>query len=263
MSCIINRKNEIEHPLSTHHCIALHLSPVSRRVACIGDRRYEGSVDVGDFCLHPLTHAGFYAWSSTDETIALIVKPDFLSRVAAQTECLNPDKIELCPVTIGRDRIIEYISRSFLGEMQNNVLGGRLYSETLATQLAIHLLRNYCTFPVQLKKYPGGLSCRQLKATIDYIDTHLENNITLDTLARVSQIGSTHYFCRLFKQSTGVSPYQYVIGQRVERAKRLLKQQNLPLVEIALMCGFSNQSAFSRTFRRCVSTTPKGYRRQL
>lgn len=259
----IQPPDAIEHPLSTYHCIALHLSPVSRRVAYIGREKYEGSVTTGDFCLHPSTHSGFYAWETTDESITLLVKPDFLSRTAAQTECLNPDKIELRPIVISRDPQIEYIARSFLAEMQSEGLGGRLYSESLATQFAIHLLRNYCTFPLQLKQYEGGLSSRKLQAAIDYITTHLESSISLNDLARISQINSDYYFSRLFKQSTGISPYQYVIQQRIEKAKQLLKQDNLPLVEIALMCGFSSQSAFSRTFSKLVKTTPRSYRKQL
>ena len=146
--------------------------------------------------------------------------------------------------------------------MQNDALGGRLYSETLATQLAIHLLRNYCTFPAQLKHYDKGLSRQQLKAVIRYIDTNLEASISLKDLARVSGLNSHHYFCHLFKQSTGISPYKYVIEQRIEKVKQLLKQ-DLPLVEIALECGFSDQSALSRTFRKCVGTTARDYRRQL
>lgn len=253
---------EEEHPLSTHHFMALHLTPITRRVAHIGDRQYEGSMSTGEFCLHPSTHSGFYAWESTDETAVFIIKPDFLSRTAAQTECLNPE-IELRPIVRDRDRQIEYIARSFLAEMQGKALGEKLYTESLATQFAIHLLRNYCTFAPQLKQYRGGLSSRQLKAVISYINTHLESSISLKDLARVSQINSHHYFCHLFKQSTGIPPYQYVIEQRIKRAKQLLKQDKLPLLEIALECGFSDQSAFNRTFRRCVGSTPRDYRRQL
>ena len=74
---------------------------------------------------------------------------------------------------------------------------------------------------------------------------------------------STHYFCHLFKQSTGIAPYQYVIQQRIAKAKRLLKQQDLSLVDVALACGFVSQSAFNRTFKQHVGTTPRKYRLEL
>ena len=253
---------KIDNSFPSHHLIALHLTPSPHRIARIGDRYYEGLYDVGTFCLHPTIYPGSYAWSTIDKTIVFAVKPEYLTRIATQTECLNPDRLELRPVVIDRDPNIECIARSFLKEMQNKGLGGKLYNETLGVQLAIELLRNYSVIPAKLKQYQGGLSPRQLKAVIDYIDACLEGNISLKDLAKISQIDSDYYFSHLFKQSTGISPYQYVIQQRVKRAKQLLKQ-DLPLIEIAIMCGFCDQSAFSRTFRKCVGTTPSNYRKQL
>ena len=258
----IQTPDAIEYSSLTHHFLAMMLTPGTNQVTHIGKQKYEGSFGIGEFFVQPTTHSGFYSWSTTDEAIVFIIEPDFLTRTAAQTECFNPDKIELHPVALGRDPQIEYIARCFLAEMQNDALGGRLYSETLATQFAIHLLRNYCTFPAQLKQYEGGLSGKQLKAVVRYIDANLAASISLKDLARISGLNSNHYFCHLFKQSTGVSPYKYVIEQRIEKVKQLLKQ-DLPLIEIALECGFSDQSALSRTFRKCVGTTPRGYRRQL
>ncbi len=258
----IQSPDSAESPPITHHLLILQLSHGTRQITRIGKQKHEGSFISGELFLQPSTCPAFYSWESTDESICFIIEPEYLTRTAAQTECLNPDQIELHPVALGRDPQIEYIARCFLAEMQNDALGGRLYSETLATQLAIHLLRNYCTFPAQLKQYEGGLSGKQLKAVIRYIDANLAASISLKDLARISGLNSNHYFCHLFKQSTGVSPYKYVIEQRIEKVKQLLKQ-DLPLVEIALECGFSDQSALSLTFRKCVGTTPRGYRRQL
>ncbi|NJS10840.1 MAG: helix-turn-helix transcriptional regulator, partial [Microcoleus sp. CSU_2_2] len=68
---------------------------------------------------------------------------------------------------------------------------------------------------------------------------------------------SSYHFCRLFKQSTGFSPHQYVIQQRVERAKQLLRQGQMSIGEIAIACGFSHQSHFNRHFKRLTGVTPK------
>ena len=255
--------DELECPPLTHHLLVFALKYDSRHVSRIGEEKYEGFFPSGNFLLQPSACSAFYSCKTTDEAITFIVKPDFLSRTAAQTECLNPDKVELSSIIFGRDSQIEYIARSYLTEMQQEGLGGRLYSEALATQFAIHLLRNYCTFTAQLKLCEGGLSQQQLRAVIDYIDAYLESSISLKELARVSGLNSHHHFCRLFKQSMGIPPYQYVIEQRVKKAKRLLKQKDLPLVEVALSCGFSNQSTFNRTFGKSVGTTPRNYRQQL
>ncbi|MCU0570810.1 MAG: helix-turn-helix transcriptional regulator [Oculatellaceae cyanobacterium Prado106] len=71
---------------------------------------------------------------------------------------------------------------------------------------------------------------------------------------------SRYHFASLFKQSMGVSPYQFILMQRVERAKQLLKQSELTLTAIASMCGFANQSHFIRRFRQWVGVTPKVFR---
>ena len=166
--------------------------------------------------------------------------------------------IELNPILCDRDPKLGYIARSFLAEMENDGIGGRLYSETLAIQLGIHLLRNYCTLPIKLKQYNGGLSSRKLQAAIDYIQANLEHKIGLNNLAKITKI-SPYHFSRLFKQSTGLTPHQYVIQQRIELGKKLLQQENLPITEIALMCGFAGQSSFTTAFRKLVGVTPKSY----
>ena len=258
----IQTPDELEIPSMDKHLLGLVLNSASYQVTRIGEQRYEDLSVVGDFFSHPVGYSGFYSWNSTDEAISFIIEPDFLIRTAEQTECLNPAQIELRPIVIGRDPIIEQIARSFLGEMQTEGLGGRLYSETLATQLAIHLLRQYCAFDIKLKQYHGGLSSRKLQTAIDYIETNLEEKIGLDALAKITQT-SPYHFSRLFKQSTGITPYQYVIQQRIELGKQLLKKEELPIAEIAMMCGFANQSSFTTAFRKLVGVTPKAYQKEF
>jgi AraC family transcriptional regulator len=79
-------------------------------------------------------------------------------------------------------------------------------------------------------------------------------------LASIASMSCGH-FARLFKESTGVAPHQYVTAQRVERASRLLAQSELPVVEIALRSGFAAQSSFTTTFRRMTGMTPRAFRR--
>jgi len=94
--------------------------------------------------------------------------------------------------------------------------------------------------------------------TEDFIEAHLGEDFGLAELA--ANVGMSRYhFCRLFKQSTNLSPHQFVIRRRVERAQQLLKDHRLTMAEIATNLGFSDQSHFARVFRRLVGTTPKRY----
>lgn len=91
------------------------------------------------------------------------------------------------------------------------------------------------------------------------MNAHLDENVSLATISEELEI-SQYYFCRLFKQSTGMAPHAYLIQQRVERSKPLLKQRELTINEIAIACGFANPSHFARHFRNHTGISPKQFR---
>ena len=105
----------------------------------------------------------------------------------------------------------------------------------------------------------SGLPPSKLKKALSYIDSHLNQSLSLERLA--DEVGiSAHYFARLFKLSTGKSVHQYVIHQRVERAKQLLKQSEQTIAEIAIDCGFANSSHLALHFKQIVGVLPKKFR---
>lgn len=146
-----------------------------------------------------------------------------------------------------------------VAELQGESFGSNLYVDSLANVLAVHLLRHHATNRPELPTYKGGLPQRQLLKVLDYIDAHLGDDITLADLAALVDISQFH-FGRLFKQSLGQSPYQYLMLQRVERAKTLLKKSDQSIGAIALECGFNSHSQFGRKFRQITGMTPKVYR---
>ncbi|NES93747.1 MAG: helix-turn-helix transcriptional regulator [Desertifilum sp. SIO1I2] len=112
---------------------------------------------------------------------------------------------------------------------------------------------------VQLPAYKGGLSQRQLLHILNYIQEHLDRDIKLADLS--NQLGiSQFHFIDLFKQSVGTTPYQYLLQQRIERAKQLLKEGDRSIIDIALLCGFNSHSHLSKQFRQLTGITPKQYR---
>lgn len=108
----------------------------------------------------------------------------------------------------------------------------------------------------------GRLDRRRLFRVLDYIDGHLEGDLTLDEMASVACLSRFH-FARAFKQAVGQSPHRYVIARRLERAEVLLTEGETPLVEIALSLRFSSQANFSRAFRQSTGMAPGQYRREV
>jgi AraC family transcriptional regulator len=108
----------------------------------------------------------------------------------------------------------------------------------------------------------GELPKHRLRRATEFINDNLGRDIALAEIAASVEM-SPYYFARLFKQSTGLAPHQYLLEQRVERAKVLLTETAIPLAEIAYQLGFASQSHFTSLFRRLTATTPKAYRKSL
>lgn len=158
-----------------------------------------------------------------------------------------------------RDGQIGAIATLLRTELSQNQPGGALYLDSLANLIAVQLLRHYGSSQSPLPSYAGGLSPRQLSQVLAYFDAYLTQDIKLADLAQLLNMSAFH-FSRLFKQSLGLAPHQYLIQQRVERAKGLLQDSDRAIIDIALECGFSSHSHFSKQFRQVTGTTPKAYR---
>jgi AraC family transcriptional regulator len=193
--------------------------------------------------------------------LELFLEPATLTRAAS--DCVvNPDRVELVPQWQIRDPLIQHMGLALKAELEVGGSDSRLYAESMATALSAHLLRRYCSHTKTIKDYTGGLPNYKLRQAVNYINEHLDQNLTLAEIAATVRM-SSNYFASLFKQSTGLTPHQYVMKCRIEKAKQLLRHQELALVEICQEVGFASQSHFTRVFRQHTQTTPKAYRDAL
>ncbi|MBW4603386.1 MAG: AraC family transcriptional regulator [Calothrix sp. FI2-JRJ7] len=241
------------------HAIYLSLVPRPIRLQHIqGGKTYTGLYGKGDICITPADVPFFCRWDSHDQFLQICISSDFMQSVARETININPEQLELLPQFRARDRQIEAIGMMLLTELQQENVGSRLYVESLTNLLTVHLLRQYANSK-SIATYDGGLPLNQLIHVLEYINTYLDRDIKLADLAALLDMSQFH-FSHLFKQSMGIAPYQYLLQQRIERAKLLLKQTELSIVEIALDCGFSSHSHLSKQFRKFTNITPKAYR---
>jgi AraC family transcriptional regulator len=143
-----------------------------------------------------------------------------------------------------------------------------LYGELLGTALAARLVQNYAVSKPALEFKANGLSRSQLKRVIDYMKANLTQDLSILDLATLTGMSESH-FSRSFRRSVGISPYQYLMQQRVERAKQLLAKRfsrgeappTIAISTIALDCGFANQTHLTKVFHQMTGMTPKAYQK--
>ena len=211
----------------------------------------------GSVCVLPsgLGHQATLEGSS--EHLAIYLDPTIVARAAGDS--YSGENVELVERYSIRDPVISSVGMALLAELDNEGLSGRLYAESLANVLAVHLLRHYSASPYSSLKANGGLSGQRLRQVKKFIAENYEDDLRLEDLAKQAAMSSFH-FAREFKKSTGTTPHQYLIKFRVEQAKILLADSELPLAEVGLRSGFSHQSHFTRLFHRVTGTTPQAYR---
>jgi AraC family transcriptional regulator len=244
-----------------NHILTINLGSQVNGLAKIGEKAYEGLLNnTGALSIIPanLPTEWYYKQSQEINVLHIYLKPTFLYDLAVSSD-INLERIEILSTCGNFDSQIKHIGLVLKAELESGCPSGRLFAESLATALGIHLIKQYSTSTQTLREYEGGLPKHRLRQAIDYINDNLEQDIKLANIADVVGM-SQYYFCQLFKQSMGIAPYQYVIQQRVERAKQLLQQTEVTISDIALECGFANQSHFTKHFRKLTGITPKAYR---
>lgn len=136
--------------------------------------------------------------------------------------------------------------------------GERLLASSLAHEIVDHALLSQVGLRQGLR-LKGGLAPNLRRQMVEYIEAHLDQPITLGELALRCNL-SEYHFARMFRTSFGLPPHQYLLARRLHRACGLLRLGEMPLGEIALMCGFASASHFSNRFRQAIGATPGDYR---
>jgi AraC family transcriptional regulator len=243
--------------------VNLHLNAPHRLVQRQHDLTRKGLVATNDAAVTPAGVTCYWRTDAASEDMSMLLEDRFLRWVAQESD-VDPDGIEIVPLFSAPDPEIERIGLSLLSEMENGGLGGGLYAESLATVLALHLLRNHSSLgrgSRQKVGREGDFSKRALRQATDYINDNLARKLTLAEIAGVAHM-SPHHFTRSFKAATGLSPHQYVIHKRVDRAKTLLSDTRLTVADVAAAVGFSNPSHLATHVRRVLGVSPGALRRE-
>jgi AraC family transcriptional regulator len=244
-----------------------HLITVALGGNCQGELRtasgtYNSSQIKGSVCIIPAGRSYQARLDGESEHLALYLEPSLLLHAADASQTTGVvEVVEKCAPS---DLLISNVALALLaelnaGEAGTGAVSGRLYAESLANVLAVHLLRHYTAFGSEAPRFSGGLSGQRLRLVTDFIEDNYSRDLSLAGLAQVAGMSPFH-FAREFKRTTGTTPHQFLIKFRIDRAKAMLAESKMPLVEVGLHSGFSHQSHFTRLFHRVTGTTPHSYR---
>lgn len=211
----------------------------------------------GNICLTSAGQSFKASWGDNLECLTINLKPSFIEQVALENRFTQ--RFEFIDIYKRCDPLIYQIGLALIDEMNSETPAGRLYAESLSQTLVFHLLKNYSTASIAPENLSGGLSGYKLRRVKEFINENLEQDLSLTEIAETAGLSQFH-FARAFRRTMGLTPQQYLMQQRIERAKELLAKEDLPIVEVSLRTGFKNQSHFTTLFRKFTKLTPKLWR---
>ena len=214
----------------------------------------------GTIYISPVGTRDRFIRSGPTDQVLLVMASDFLTR--AQEETSHLADLELIPQWNIGDRHIASLMLALHADLEDGSPAGPLYGESLGVALAHYLARRYSVQTPREFRFKSGMPKIRLNRVLDFIRQNYAEEIRIWELAQVAGM-SPHYFCELFKGSTGLSPHQYLLRCRIDRAKVLLRSRELSINEIAKATGFVDQSHFTKVFRRTVGYTPARFRQSL
>jgi len=255
---IIHPLDDFALPALPRHILVINLSAPSTIQERLAGR--QGHLGTGNVVILPAGAPTTWHLDREGEVrhLHLYLSPTLLQQIATSAD-IDPDTVEFVDTLGMFDPRIETIALSLLSELRSEGLGGRLYVESLANILGIHLLRQHSSVKQPSLPRSVGLDRATLRRVSTYIEEHLAEDLSLSELAAVAYL-SPYHFARLFKASTGFAPHQYVIGRRIERAKLLLSTTNWSLAAIAHAVGFAHESHLALHFKRLTGLLPSSYR---
>ena len=197
------------------------------------------------------------SWRGRQTCMLLEVSRSVL-REFTRSQIVFPNNRQLMVV---EDERLKYGMLALHQDLMSPSPAGDLFVGHIARGVTSHYLKTYCACPDAAPLRQQKLSDADLQRVLELIETRLDTKPVLDDLAAMLGL-NTASFCRRFKNSTGLPPYQYLLHARVRRAKEALSRQKDPsLSELALKLGFYDQSQFTNTFRKIVGISPRDYRR--
>jgi AraC family transcriptional regulator len=171
-------------------------------------------------------------------------------------------EVELRPSRKFADPRLSAMVTAVHAEVAAGFPNGRLFLDSVEQAMAVTLVNGHAVRHRSVQIYRGGLGSARLRRIKELVHTKMEDDLSLDEMAQSVGLSTAH-FARMFRKSTGETPHQYVLRQRLERAQDMLRAPDARVLDVAVACGFKTQQHFAQAFRDLWGTTPTEYRQDL
>lgn len=247
---------QLQLPPVDRHFIVAHLSnPCQLSTLWNGMERRSRSVP-GNIMIMSAHQPSYWAWKGRIEELHIFLDPAAVDEAAAE---LGDRPVALRDGLGLLDPAILDIALRIQEELRRPGIGGRLFAQAMAHELALHLLRRHSTLVSREALERLDIPTARLRTVTEYIETHLAEDLSLEAMSSVAGL-STFRFARGFRRALGIPPHQYVIRRRLERARELLQSGDEGIGEVARRVGFATQSHFTAAFTRRCGMSPQRYR---
>jgi AraC family transcriptional regulator len=249
---------EAKASAGTKHVLVLPARTAGRLAWTSSGRRREALYTPRDLILNPAGNAASPQWKAPMELFLFSIEPKHLLQ-AAEAAGSRPT-LELPEKFRFEDGLLGQLMRTLARQFESDLPPDLLYTESLTQTLLLHLIRRHSDRPIASQRRRHAISEPRVERAIEFIQANLSHALSLAQIASEADL-NTSQFCNVFKNVVGLSPHQYVVRQRVEKALTLLKETTLPVSEIALQTGFADQSHLTRMLRQHRGVTPRQVRR--
>jgi AraC family transcriptional regulator len=171
----------------------------------------------------------------------------------------SDEKVELRMYRKFADPRLRSLVRAVHAETLAGFPRGRLFLDSVEQEIAAALVNAHAVQRRPVQKYRGGLGSARLRNIKEFVHAKMESDLSLDEMARSVGLSTAH-FARMFRKSTGETPHQFILRERVERAKTILRAPNARILDVAIACGFKTQQHFAQVFRDACGVSPTEYR---
>jgi AraC family transcriptional regulator len=171
-------------------------------------------------------------------------------------------EVELHPSRKFADFRLSALVAAARAEMVAGFPSGRLFLDSVEQAMAITLVNGHAVRHRPVQIYRGGLGSARLRRIKELVHAKMEDDLSLDEMAQSVGLSTAH-FARMFRKSTGETPHQFVLRQRVERAKAMLRAAGARVLDVAVACGFKTQQHFAQVFCDVCGVSPTRYRQDF